>query len=467
MTRSDEQVIIAGGGLAGSEAALQLAKRGVSVRLYEMRPTVSSLAHHSEYCAELVCSNSFKSSEERTAAGTLKKELALLGSCLLQHAYEYQVPAGAALAVDRDAFAQAVTSELEEHPRIKLVREELTHLDFDIPIVVAAGPLASPSIVTALSTITGTESLAFYDAAAPIVSEESLDRGKIFAASRYGKGGGDDYLNCALNEKEYQKFYEALITAARVQEKDFEQKELFAACQPIEEIARKGYDALRYGAMKPIGINDPRTGCYPFALVQLRKERKEGGLYNLVGFQTNLKFGEQKKVLSLIPGLENADIVRYGVMHRNTFVDAPRVLNPDFSLRNKANVFLAGQICGTEGYLEAVGSGLICALNVYARLQSCEKLSLPKESVLGALLNYSLDSSVSNYQPMHVNYGLMPPFEKRIKNKGERYVAYSARAQTALSDWISLHTQLFPKRDVFELSKRAATKDAGQEVKYD
>jgi len=443
MTRNDVEVIIAGGGLAGSEAALQLANRGVVVKLYEMRPAVTSPAHHSEYCAELVCSNSFKSNEERTAAGTLKKELSMLGSRLLHHAYEHRVPAGGALAVDRDAFAGAVTRELEEHPRVTLVRKELTHLDFDIPTIVAAGPLASSSIATALSDITGAESLAFYDAAAPIVSAESLDRAKVFAASRYGKGSGDDYLNCALNEEEYRKFYEALITAARVKEKDFEQKELFAACQPIEEIARRGYDALRYGALKPVGIDDPRTGRYPFALVQLRKETKEGKLYNLVGFQTNLKFGEQKKVLSLIPGLENVDIVRYGVMHRNTFVDAPRVLNPDFSLRNKPNVFLAGQICGTEGYLEAVASGLVCAFNVYARLQSFEKLSLPKESVLGALLNYSLDSSVIDYQPMHVNYGLMPPFEKRIKNKGERYLAYSARAQAALKDWISRHPQLF------------------------
>ena len=443
MIRNDAEVIIAGGGLAGSEAALQLANRGVAVSLYEMRPAVASPAHHGEYCAELVCSNSFKSNEERTAAGTLKKELSMLGSRLLHHAYEHRVPAGAALAVDRNAFAEAITRELEEHPRVTLVREELTHLDFDIPIVVAAGPLASPSIATALSDITGAESLAFYDAAAPIVSAESLDRTKVFAASRYGKGSGDDYLNCALNEEEYRRFYEALITADRVKEKDFEQKELFAACQPIEEIARRGYDALRYGALKPVGVDDPRTGRYPFALVQLRKETKEGRLYNLVGFQTNLKFGEQKKVLSLIPGLENVDIVRYGVMHRNTFVDAPRVLNPDFSLRNKSNVFLAGQICGTEGYLEAVASGLVCALNVYARLQSCEKLPLPKESVLGALLNYSLDSSVVDYQPMHVNYGLMPSFEKRIKNKGERYLAYSARAQAALKDWILLHPQLF------------------------
>jgi len=430
-----------------------------------MRPTVESPAHHSDYCAELVCSNSFKSKEERSAAGTLKKELDILGSRLLHHAYEHRVPAGGALAVDRDAFAQAVTLELEKHPSVELVREEFTHLDLDTPVILAAGPLASPCIAQALGGITGEESLAFYDAAAPIVSKESLDMTKVFAASRYGKGDGDDYLNCALNEEEYERFYNALISAARVTEKDFEQKELFAACQPIEEVARKGYDAIRFGALKPVGIDDPRTGRYPFALVQLRKETAEGKLYNLVGFQTNLRFGEQKKVLALIPGLENAEIIRYGVMHRNTFVDAPRVLNPNLSLRNKPNIFLAGQICGTEGYLEAVGSGLICALNVYAQLQADAGKSskrdeqdgkggedgqtppvhmlspLPKESVLGALLAYSLDPSVEDYQPMHVNYGLMPAFEKRIRNKAERYLAYSARAQAAVSDWIDAHKE--------------------------
>jgi len=451
MTKNNARVTIIGAGLAGSEAALQLAQRKISVRLYEMRPAVPSPAHHSDYCAELVCSNSLKSNEEHTAAGTLKKELSLLGSKLLDHAYDHQVPAGGALAVDRIAFARAVTTELENHPYIELVREEVRQLDFDMPTIIAAGPLASEGIAKALAEITGKESLAFYDAAAPIVSRDSLDMAKVFAASRYGKGNSDDYLNCALNEEEYERFYKALVSARRVKEKDFEQKELFAACQPIEEVARKGYDAIRFGALKPVGIDDPRTGRYPFALVQLRKETDEGKLYNLVGFQTNLRFGEQKKVLTLIPGLENAEIVRYGVMHRNTFVDAPRVLNPDFSLRNRSNIFLAGQICGTEGYLEAVGSGLICALNVYSRLQQGTSLTLslplrplPKESVLGALLAYSLDPSVDDYQPMHVNYGLMPAFEKRIRNKRERYTAYSLRAQTAVSDWIDSN-----KRELF------------------
>ncbi|MCL2526185.1 MAG: methylenetetrahydrofolate--tRNA-(uracil(54)-C(5))-methyltransferase (FADH(2)-oxidizing) TrmFO [Coriobacteriia bacterium] len=442
------KVTIIGAGLAGSEAALQLADRGVPVKLFEMRPAVSSPAHHTALCAELVCSNSLKSNEESTAAGTLKKELILLGSRLLAFAYEHRVPAGGALAVDREAFAGAVTACIEAHPLIEFIREECTTLDDAEPVIVAAGPLASDGLAAQLRDITGDESLAFYDAAAPIMSRESLDMSKVFAASRYGKGDGDDYLNCALNEEEYERFYHALISAARVTEKDFEQKELFHACQPVEEIARKGYDALRFGAMKPVGIDDPRTGRYPFALVQLRKETSAGELYNLVGFQTNLRFGEQKKVFSLIPGLEQAEIVRYGVMHRNTFVDAPRVMQPNFALSARPNIFLAGQICGTEGYLEAVGSGLMCALNVYSQIQSglpprfmpfVLPLRLPPESVLGALFNYSFDPSVKDYQPMHVNYGLMPPFDERIKNKRERYRAYSKRAQAAVSTWVDQH----------------------------
>ena len=440
-----QQVTIVGGGLAGSEAALQLADRGVAVRLYEMRPKVPSPAHHSDYCAELVCSNSLKSNDENTAAGTLKRELTILGSRLLHYAYEHRVPAGGALAVDRGRFSQAVHAEIKQHPNIELVHEEVTQFDENLaddnPVIVAAGPLASDGLAATLCDITGKDSLAFYDAAAPIISKESLNFDRVFAASRYGKGDGDDYLNCALDEDEYKVFYEALVSARRVTEKDFEQKELFAACQPVEEIARRGYDALRFGALKPVGIDDPRTGRYPFALVQLRKETAQGRLYNLVGFQTNLRFGEQKRVLSLIPGMENVEIVRYGVMHRNTFVDAPRILNADFSLRNAPHVYLAGQICGTEGYLEAVGSGLMCALNVYARLAqvSTEALILPTESVLGALLAYSSDQSVSNYQPMHVNFGLISPLPKRVRNKRERYAAYSARAQAAITDWVAAH----------------------------
>ncbi|MCL2680228.1 MAG: methylenetetrahydrofolate--tRNA-(uracil(54)-C(5))-methyltransferase (FADH(2)-oxidizing) TrmFO [Coriobacteriia bacterium] len=442
-----QQVLIVGAGLAGCEAALQLANRGVSVRLFEMRPQLSSPAHHSDYCAELVCSNSFKSDDEERAAGTLKRELTLLGSRLLQHAYAQRVPAGSALAVDRKQFSRAVHAEVTTHPLIEFVQTEITHLDSEPTpgqlTIVAAGPLASDGLAASLRSLTGADSLSFYDAAAPIVSKESLNPNRVFAASRYGKGAGDDYLNCALDQDEYCAFYEALVTAQRVTEKDFERKELFAACQPIEEVARSGFDALRYGALKPVGIDDPRTGRYPYALVQLRKETAQGKLYNLVGFQTNLRFGEQQRVFSLIPGLEQVDIVRYGVMHRNTFVDAPRVLSPDFSLQRAPHIHLAGQICGTEGYLEAVGSGLLCALNVYAKLQhsgdaaTSHPVTLPPESVLGALLAYSNDSSVSDYQPMHVNFGLLPPLSPPVRNKRSRYAAYSTRAQAATGDWIA------------------------------
>ncbi|MCL2379467.1 MAG: methylenetetrahydrofolate--tRNA-(uracil(54)-C(5))-methyltransferase (FADH(2)-oxidizing) TrmFO, partial [Coriobacteriia bacterium] len=313
------QVTVIGGGLAGSEAALQLANRGIRVHLYEMRPKVSSPAHHGGLCAELVCSNSLKSDNENSAAGTLKRELALLGSRLLHHAREHHVCAGGALAVDREAFSMAVHAEIVAHPNIELVHEEVTYLNPNTlsSTIVAAGPLASSDLANSLQSITGIDALSFYDAAAPIVSKESLDMSRVFAASRYGKGSGDDYLNCALNEEEYRIFHDALLSAKRVKEKDFEQKELFAACQPIEELARKGYDTLRFGALKPVGIDDPRTGRYPFAVVQLRKETAAGEVYNLVGFQTNLRFGEQQRVFSLIPGLEDIDIVRYGVMHRN------------------------------------------------------------------------------------------------------------------------------------------------------
>jgi methylenetetrahydrofolate--tRNA-(uracil-5-)-methyltransferase len=331
---------------------------------------------------------------------------------------------------------------LDEHPLIELRHEEFTTLDAknNTPIIVAAGPLASPALAQSLKNITGQDALSFYDAAAPIVTRESLDDTRIFAASRYGKGEGSDYLNSALDEREYQTFYEALIEAERVHAKDFERKELFAACQPVEEIARRGYDALRYGTMKPVGIDDPRTGRYPFALVQLRPETSSGELYNLVGFQTNLTFLEQKRVFALIPGLEQAEFVRYGVMHRNTFVDAPRILSADFSLRNAPNIHLAGQICGTEGYLEAVGSGLMCALNIAAKLHG-SKTSLipPTTTVLGALLRYSIDSSVQDYQPMHVNFGLLPPLNPPVRKKPERRAAYSERAQQDMKVWAECH----------------------------
>jgi len=442
MKECDPQVDIVGGGLAGSEAAWQLAERGVAVRLYEMRPALTTPAHHTGWCAELVCSNSFKSDEDSTAAGTLKRELTLLGSRLLAQAYHHRVPAGGALAVDREAFSEAVHRDLHEHPLIDVRHEEYIELDpkSEQPTIVAAGPLASPALTEALQDITGVGTLAFYDAAAPLVTYESLDMGRVFAASRYGKGEGADYLNCALNEEEYRVFYEALVGAERARPKDFERKDLFSACQPVEEVARHGYDALRFGAMKPVGIEDPRTGRYPYALLQLRPENREGQLYNIVGFQTNLTFSEQRRVFSLIPGLEQVEFARYGVMHKNTFVDAPRVMRTDFSLDRARNIYLAGQICGTEGYLEAVGSGLLCALNVAARLAGSKAaLTLPTTTVLGALLRYGTDPSVQDYQPMHVNFGLLPPLNPTIRRKAERRAALSLRAQEDMRAWVKRH----------------------------
>ncbi|MDR1413176.1 MAG: methylenetetrahydrofolate--tRNA-(uracil(54)-C(5))-methyltransferase (FADH(2)-oxidizing) TrmFO [Actinomycetes bacterium] len=433
-----EEVQVIGAGLAGSEAAWQLAKQGLRVRLWEMRPGTTTPAHSTGCAAELVCSNSLKSDNPDSAAGLLKRELEMLDSLILRCARANTVPAGTALAVDRDAFAASVTHALETQINITFVHEERTVLDPCAWTVVAAGPLASPALAEVLTQLVGCEYLSFYDAAAPIVAADSLDNFRVFAASRYGKGGEGDYLNCAMNEQEYATFYQALIAAKRVIPKNFERRELFTACQPIEEIARKGFDTLRFGALKPVGVDDPRTGRYPYALVQLRAENTARDLYNLVGFQTNLTFSEQRRVFSLIPGLERAEFLRYGVMHRNTFVDAPRVLNPDLSLKTAPRLFLAGQITGTEGYLEAAASGLIAARNIAARLRRQEPSLLPPTTALGALLSYATDPTTVEYQPMHVNFGLMPPLHPPVRNKRNRYQAYAQRALRDLSDWLEI-----------------------------
>ena len=423
------QVGIIGAGLAGSEAALQLAAAGIGVTLFEMRPHVTSPAHEGSRCAELVCSNSFKSDDGATAAGLLKRELEHLGSKLLPFARRCSVDAGAALAVDRVRFSKLVTRAIENEPRIELRREEFVFSPdhgFDA-LIIAAGPLASERLTESLSPLLGTH-LSFFDAAAPIISADSIDCAQAFFASRYGKGSGKDYLNCALDETQYRAFREALIQADKVVKRDFESKELFCACQPIEEVARTGEDAIRYGALKPVGIDDPRTGRWPYALVQLRAEDRNRQAYNLVGFQTNLTWPEQRRVFRMIPGLEDAEFLRYGVMHRNTFVDAPRLCEDDFSLKRHPYVWLAGQITGTEGYTEAIGSGLYVARNVAARLQGTEPLRLSDKTVLGALFAYATDEATMNYQPMHVNFGLIAPLENRVKNKRDRYAAYAKRS---------------------------------------
>ena len=431
---SPESVTVLGAGLAGTEAAWQLAIRGVRVRLVEMRPTTMTPAHHTGDFAELVCSNSLKSTEPASAAGLLKRELERLGSVVLRVAHETRVPAGGALAVDRTAFSARLTELVAGHPNVEVVRGEAAVIP-DGHVVLATGPLTSPSLEPALAKLAG-DRLAFYDAAAPIVDGETLDRSVVFPQSRYDKGTGADYLNASMDRDEYAAFYDALVAACRVTARDFERAELFQACQPIEEVARTGPDALRFGALKPVGITDPRTGARPWAVVQLRAENSYGTAYNLVGFQTNLTFGEQERVFRLVPGLADAQFLRYGVMHRNTFVDAPRILDETFAVRRDRRVRLAGQITGTEGYAEAAMSGLLGGLNTWADITGHDPIVLPGTTAFGALAAYATDPATADYQPMHVNFGIVPPLAERVRGKRDRYAAYAARAQRDLDAWL-------------------------------
>lgn len=431
-----ETVTVLGGGLAGAEAAWQLARRGVHVRLIEMRPDRMTPAHHSGDLGELVCSNSLKSADPATAAGLLKHELATLGSIVVETAYETRVAAGSALAVDRDRFSADLTRKITAHPLIDVVRDEATSLP-DGRVIIATGPLTSPAFEPVLQKLIGEQQLAFFDAAAPIVDAESIDRSIVFAASRYGKGEGADYLNAPMDREEYEIFYDALVGAQRVTAKDFERKELFAACQPAEEVARSGRDALRFGALKPVGLTDPRTGHRPWAVVQLRAENSAGSAYNLVGFQTNLTFGEQDRVFRMIPGLQNADFLRHGVMHRNTFIDSPRVLDATLALRSNPQVRFAGQITGTEGYAEAAASGLVAALNTWADMLGRPTVVLPPTTASGSLFGYATDPATRPYQPMHVNFGIIPLLPERVRGKRERYAAYAQRAHDDLASWLA------------------------------
>ena len=438
-----ETVSVVGAGLAGCECALQLARRGVRVRLFEQRPTKSSPAHHTDGMAELVCSNSLKSKRRESAAGLLKAELKLMGSELLDCAEQAAVPAGGALAVDRAEFSRLVGQRVEASPLIDVVREEVC----DIPegrCVIAAGPLCSDSLASALGKLVGSDSLAFYDAAAPIVDAETVDRSVVFSQSRYEEDGLGDYLNCPMSKQEYTDFMEALLGAERVVSREFEQRDLFCACQPIEEVARTGVDAARFGAMKPVGLTDPRTGHRPWAVVQLRPENSELTSYNLVGFQTNLTWPEQRRVFRMIPGLEHADFFRYGVMHRNSFVDSPRVLDATFAVPG-TKVRLAGQICGTEGYTEAIASGLLAALNTFADVSGHDHVSLPRTGALGSLVAYATNPATSPYQPMHVNFGIVPPLEGPRLKKRERYAAYADRALTDLLSYVESRDDLFDR----------------------
>jgi len=436
------EVTIIGGGLAGTEAAFQLGVRGIPVCLIEMRPVSASPAHHTEHLAELVCSNSLKSDDPNTAAGMLKRELGALGSVVLSAARAHRVAAGGALAVDRDAFGAALTAIIESLPTVRIERAVADSLP-EGDVIVASGPLTDPALEPALAQLVGEARLAFFDAAAPIVDTLSIDRTVCFAQSRYDKGDGPDYLNCPMDRDTYEAFVDALIAAERVQAKDFETSDLFHACMPVEEIARRGRDALRFGPMKPVGLTDPATGMRPHAVVQLRAENRAGSAYNLVGFQTNLTFPEQRRVFGMIPGLTAATFLRYGVMHRNTFIDAPRLLRADLSLRERPEVRISGQLAGTEGYLEAAASGLVAALGVIAsRSDGGAPLTLPGTTAFGALLAYATDSDTSPYQPMHVNFGIMPALMPPVRGKRERAAAYAERGADAMARWIAEHPAL-------------------------
>lgn len=434
---------IIGAGLAGSEAALQLAQRGVHVRLFEMRPETETDVHRGGDCAELVCSNSLKSTKPESAAGMLKAELAALGSQLIAAAGRSRVDAGGALAVDRDEFSADVTSMVKENPyieyRVMCVSDPLDAcLGAADATILATGPLTSDALAQWFVDKTGSDNLAFFDAAAPVVMADSLDMDVLFRQSRYEQDAPGDYLNAPFDKESYDAFIAQLVAADRVIKRDFETKDLFQACQPIEEIARKGADAPRFGTCKPVGLTDPATGRRPWAAVQLRAENAQGTAYNLVGFQTNLTFGEQKRVFRMIPGLQNAEFARYGVMHRNTFIQAPRLLDRDLRLRGvDAPVYVAGQLSGTEGYCEAIASGLMCALFVYAQLQGMQAPLLPVETAFGALLDYATDPATQDYQPMHVNFGILKPLDQHIRNKGMRYAAYAERGSCAMEGYVA------------------------------
>ncbi len=423
-----DKITVIGAGLAGCEAAMQIANRGIKVDLIEMKPFRKTPAHKSDNFAELVCSNSLKANRVDSAAGLLKEEMRMLGSVCLSAADKCSVAAGGALAVDRDLFSSLITETVRNHPNINIIEKVVTELPADSVTVVATGPLTDGSLAEHIATLTGSENLSFYDAAAPIVTKESIDFSKAFFASRYGKGT-DDYINCPMNKEEYDLFYNELINAESAVLSEFDKPvTVYEGCMPVEILAERGEDSIRFGPLKPVGLRDPRTDRRPWAVVQLRRENAEGTLYNLVGFQTNLKFPEQKRVFSLIPGLSNAEFMRFGVMHRNSFINSPKLLNKDLSLRQNENIFFAGQLSGVEGYMESAASGIVAGINAVAKLKGEEPLILPKFTMIGALLGYITDEAVTNFQPMGANFGIIPPLREHIRDKRERYAALAERS---------------------------------------
>ncbi|MBE6776550.1 MAG: methylenetetrahydrofolate--tRNA-(uracil(54)-C(5))-methyltransferase (FADH(2)-oxidizing) TrmFO [Ruminococcaceae bacterium] len=423
-----EKIAVIGGGLAGCEAALQIAEQGVKVELYEMKPHKKTPAHKSDNFAELVCSNSLKANRVDSAAGLLKEEMRQFGSICMKAAEKCSVAAGGALAVDRDIFSQFITEAVKNHPNITVKNEIVKSLDPDSVTVVATGPLTDDELAQSIARMCESENLSFYDAAAPIVTKESVDFSSAFFASRYGKGT-DDYINCPLNKEEYELFHKELINAESALLSEFDKPlTVYEGCMPIEVLAKRGEDSIRFGPLKPVGLRDPKTGHRPWAVVQLRRENAAGTLFNLVGFQTNLKFPEQKRVFSLIPALKNAEFMRYGVMHRNSFINSPRLLNNDLSLKKYPNIFFAGQLSGVEGYMESASSGIIAGINAVKRLKGEQGLVLPKFTMIGALLGYITDNTVENFQPMGANFGILPPLIDKIKDKRERYMALAKRS---------------------------------------
>ena len=430
----ENYIRVIGGGLAGCEATYQIAKRGIKVKLYEMKPSLFSPAHSNSNLAEIVCSNSFKSNVITNACGLLKEELRMLDSLLIKCADKTAIPAGQALAVDREKFSELVTEEIEKLDNVEIIREEFnSSLEKDKCItIIATGPLTSKKMERQISNLTGEDKLYFYDAAAPIVEKDSINMNIAFYGDRYGKEGDNSYINLPFNEEEYKKFYNELINAEVVTLHEFEKREIFEGCMPIEIMAKRGEDTIRFGPLKPVGFIDPRTGKKPYALVQLRQDNEMATLYNLVGFQTNLKFGEQKRVFSLIPGLENAEFVKYGVMHRNTFINSPVLLNSTFNLKNKPNIFFAGQITGVEGYVESIASGLFAGINATKIFSNVKLLEFPEETVIGALSKY-ISTQNNRFQPMNANFGILPPLEEKIKDKQERYKKMADRSLTNIT----------------------------------
>jgi methylenetetrahydrofolate--tRNA-(uracil-5-)-methyltransferase len=426
-----KSVTVIGAGLAGSEAAWQIASQGVPVTLYEMRPVKRTPAHHTDQFAELVCSNSLRANGLANAVGVLKEEMRRLDSLILSCADQHAVPAGGALAVDREGFSAEVTKRLREHPLITVVNDEVKEIPEDGIVVVATGPLTSPELSDSIKRLMGEEYFYFFDAAAPIVEKDSIDLDKVFLASRYDKGEAA-YLNCPMTEAEFDVFYEALTTAETAEVKDFEKEMYFEGCMPIEVMAKRGKQTVLFGPMKPVGLIDPRTGAKSHAVIQLRQDNAAGTLYNLVGFQTHLKWGEQKRVFSLIPGLENAEFVRFGVMHRNTFINSPKLLQPTYQFRGRDTLFFAGQMTGVEGYVESAASGLVSGLNAGRIARGLEPLVLPADTTLGSMAQYITTADFKHFQPMNANFGLFPPLGHRVRSKKEKNEAIADRALTGI-----------------------------------